>query len=121
MKFASLLSAVLVFALSAVNVEKEEARLLFLPSPHRIFPPRYIIRADLFSSGTSYEIVLDTKVPNWVTEYPERSNGVIEYNTLHNGYYNALINDNDYKDGTKTFRLDLEKHLEYKYTLKEQA
>ncbi|KAI7885192.1 hypothetical protein K492DRAFT_191278 [Lichtheimia hyalospora FSU 10163] len=105
MKFTSLVSAVLVIALSAVNAEKEPAVLQFLPAPH-IFPPIYIIRADLRSSRTSHQIALYTKGRNWIASYPEKSRGVVEYNELPTGRFAAIINDNDAKGGDKTFRID---------------
>ncbi|CEG66272.1 hypothetical protein RMATCC62417_02882 [Rhizopus microsporus] len=106
MKFTSLLSAVLVFTLSAANAEKEPAVLQFLPAP-RVFPPEYRIRADLLLSRTTHEIILRTKEPNWIATYPERTRGVVDYNGLPQGRYNAIINDNDVKSGDKTFRIDL--------------
>ena len=106
MKFTSLFSAVLVFALSAVNAEKEPAILQFMPAP-RIFPPMYIIRADLPLSGTSHEIVLYTRESSWIASYPEKSHGEVEYSALPTGEYAALINDNDGNNGDKTFRIDL--------------
>ncbi|KAF7724835.1 hypothetical protein EC973_000720 [Apophysomyces ossiformis] len=106
MKFTSLLSAVLIFALSAANAEKEPAILQFMPAP-RIFPPEYRIRADLLISRTSHEIILRTKEPNWVASYPERTRGVVDYSQRPQGRYDAVINDNDAKGGDKTFRIDL--------------
>lgn len=108
MKFTTLLSAVLVFTISAVNAVREEARLLFLPAP-RIFPPMYRIRADLSSSRISYEIVMNTREPNWLAGYPTTSKGVIEFNELPDGRCHALINDNNSKGGDKTFTFDLER------------
>ncbi|KAJ8659927.1 hypothetical protein O0I10_004520 [Lichtheimia ornata] len=106
MKFISLLSAVLVFVLSAANAEKEVATLEFLPAP-RIFPPLYRIRADFSKSRTSHEITLITKERNWLASFPERSSGEVEYDQLPSGQYSAIINDNDAKGGDKTFRIDL--------------
>ncbi|KAF7728457.1 hypothetical protein EC973_006137 [Apophysomyces ossiformis] len=106
MKFASLLSAVLVFALSAANAEKEPAKLRFLPAP-RVFPPEYRLRADLAFSRTSHEIILRTKEPNWIASYPDLTRGEVNYNQLPLGRYDAIINDNDAQGNGKTFRIDL--------------
>ncbi|KAF7723752.1 hypothetical protein EC973_001728, partial [Apophysomyces ossiformis] len=109
MKFASVLSAVLVFALSAANAETERANILFLPAV-RMFPPMYRLRIDLVSSKTTYELTLKTKEPNWVASYPDRSRGVVEYSEVPVGRSNAVINDNDLKGGDKTFMIDLYKY-----------
>ncbi|KAL4213498.1 hypothetical protein AB4K20DRAFT_1844428 [Rhizopus microsporus] len=106
MKFTSFLSAVLVFTIFTANAENEPAVLQFLPAP-RIFPPIYRIRADLLLSRTSHEIILRTREPNWIATYPERTRGVVDYNKLSNGRYEAVINDNYAKGGYKTFRIDL--------------
>ncbi|CDS12918.1 hypothetical protein LRAMOSA05102 [Lichtheimia ramosa] len=106
MKFTSLLSAVLVFAISTANAEREPAILQFFPAP-RIFPPEYRIHANLLKSQTSHEIILRTKEPNWIASYPERTRGVVDYTQLPQGRYNAIINDNNAKGGDKTFRIDL--------------
>ncbi|KAI7876020.1 hypothetical protein K492DRAFT_182105 [Lichtheimia hyalospora FSU 10163] len=105
MKFTSLFSAVLVFALSAVNAEREPAVLQFMPVP-RIFPPEYRIRADLLLSRTSHEIILRTKEPNWIASYPEGTRGTVEYTQLPAGKYAAVINDNYDNSGDKTFRIN---------------
>lgn len=52
---------------------------------------------------------MNTRDPNWVAGYPTTTNGVVEFDTLPNGRYYALINDNNSKGGDKTFTLDLEK------------
>ncbi|CDS07121.1 hypothetical protein LRAMOSA09644 [Lichtheimia ramosa] len=107
MKFTSLLSVVLVFAISAANAEKEPAILQFYPAP-RIFPPEYRIHANLLLSRTSHEIILRTKEPNWLASYPEKTHGVVDYDKLPQGQYKAVINDNDNsKSGEKFFRIDL--------------
>ncbi|KAJ8659926.1 hypothetical protein O0I10_004519 [Lichtheimia ornata] len=106
MKFISLLSIVLVFALSAAYAEKEPAILQFFPAP-RVFPPEYRIHANFLLSRTSHEIILRTKEPNWLASYPQKTRGVVEYDELPKGQYRAIINDNDAKTGDKTFRIDL--------------
>ncbi|KAG1212653.1 hypothetical protein G6F69_003507 [Rhizopus microsporus] len=106
MKFTSLLSAVLVFTLSAANAEKEPAILQFFPAP-RVFPPEYRIHANLLLSRTSHEIILRTKEPNWLAGYPERTRGVVDYERLPQGRYTAVINDNDANGKGKTLRIDL--------------
>ncbi|CDH51024.1 predicted protein [Lichtheimia corymbifera JMRC:FSU:9682] len=106
MKFISLLSAVLAFALSAAYAKRERATLQFFPAPRR-FPPEYRIHANLLESGTSHEIILRTKEPNWLAGYPEETRGVVDYTELPRGQYGAIINDNDAKGGDKTFRIDL--------------
>ncbi|KAI7884566.1 hypothetical protein K492DRAFT_234719 [Lichtheimia hyalospora FSU 10163] len=106
MKFTSLLSAVLVFALSAVNAKKEPAVIQFRPAP-RTSPPSYVIQIDLLSSHILQEIMLRTKAPNYLADVPERSHGVVDYSELPDGVFDVIINDNDANGVEKTFRIDI--------------
>lgn len=106
MKFTTLISAVLVFAISAAHAAYEPAVLEFLQAAH-VFPPEYRIHVNLINRGTSHEIFLNTKQPNSIASYPQKSRGMIEYTDLPKGEYDAVINDNDSKDGVKSFRLEL--------------
>ncbi|KAI7886604.1 hypothetical protein K492DRAFT_186464 [Lichtheimia hyalospora FSU 10163] len=108
MKFTSLLSAVMVFGLSAVNAEREEAvlRRLILPS---VSPPDYRFAVYLEHIGYRYDIILRTKDRHFGEFFTEESRGIVEYDPPPIGEVEAVINDN-YANGSdeKTFRIDLE-------------
>ncbi|CDS07101.1 hypothetical protein LRAMOSA09624 [Lichtheimia ramosa] len=108
MKFTSLLSVVLVFAISAANAEKELATLQFIPASEPS-PPEYRLRVDLHSSDTSHEIILRTEGQTWLTTSPQTSRGVVDNNNngLSKGRFNAVINDNDAKGNGKKLTIDL--------------
>ena len=106
MKFTSLFSAVLVFALSAVNAESEPAVLQVLSTSDDA-PPEYRINATMSSSLTSFEMLLSTKEPNGIPFFTETTSGVAEYNELPIGKFDAIINDNNATGYGKTFRIDL--------------
>ncbi|KAJ8655466.1 hypothetical protein O0I10_008752 [Lichtheimia ornata] len=110
MKFTTLVFAILVFAISAANAVKEQALISFSPGSD-VFSPQYKLSVSLLSSDTTYEITLDTDVPDWYPFDPsETSYGVATYEQegLTTGPCSAIIYDNDdWKDDKKTFRLSL--------------
>lgn len=103
MKFVSLLSAVLVFALSTANAAKEPAILEFVEAP----PQEYRIHADLLMRRTSHVIVLRTEDPNWPAINPGRSFGVVDYEQFPSGECRAIISDSTVDRRDKTLRIDL--------------
>ncbi|KAI7878091.1 hypothetical protein K492DRAFT_197142 [Lichtheimia hyalospora FSU 10163] len=106
MKFTSFFSAVLVFALSAVNAREEPAYLQFLEAPRGPMP-RYKIRADLLLSETSYEIVLRPKDSNWIYPDTYESGGRVNYDQMPTGQITAIIDENYNIDYNKTLSIDL--------------
>ncbi|KAL1914166.1 uncharacterized protein VTP21DRAFT_10265 [Calcarisporiella thermophila] len=106
MRFLHAFFAFFALVLFVVSAEKEPAILQFYPAP-RIFPPEYRIRANLLLSRKSYEIILRTQEPNWLASYPERSRGLVEYNVLPGGPYDAVINDNVNDGGEKILGIKL--------------
>ncbi|KAJ8655467.1 hypothetical protein O0I10_008753 [Lichtheimia ornata] len=120
MKFTTLLSAILVFAISAANADREQAQLQFLQAPHA-FPPMYKIRIDLPSSGKSFEIILYSYEPTQFARYAKKSIGEVYYDNPPHHFFNAIINDDYNEDGDKIFRMDLtgsegEFHFHYEGT-----
>lgn len=106
MKFIALLTAILVFAISAANAAKEGVTLKF-SRIDGIYPPLYQIRTKV--ADTTYDIMLQTFELNGLPRGTRFSDGTIEYdnNAILEGTYDAVINNNDAKNGDKTLRLDL--------------
>lgn len=107
MKFTTLIFAVLVLAISAVNAVREQAVLEFLPAAPEDSSQEYKIRVSLLWSDTSYEITLYTQEPTLIASYPTTSSGVVEFGESPDGPYEAVINDNIISGTRKTFRIDL--------------